>query len=218
VTRASYSDCGPALTSNGIAAPGGDGPVSTGFFVWSASWRPSQPTTYQYVGGQGTSMATPHAAGVAALMLSRGIASPATIQSVLRSTAVCPAGFTCPNTQLGAGVINAAAAVGAPPTAGRLCAFAGTLSGSAITRESDMRLVQNSGAFTITNAQSGVRSVFVWQDFDNSGTVTPGDAYGQTNGVAIFSGMTTSGVSVTVQTRTASSTVLTVPGGAASCF
>jgi hypothetical protein len=81
-----------------------------------------------------------------------------------------------------------------------------------------MRFVASSGAFTITNAQSGIRSVFVWQDFDNSGTVTPGDAFGQTNGVAIFGGMTTSGVGVTVQTRTAGSPTLTVPGGTASCF
>jgi len=212
ITPASYSSCGAELTTRGIAAPGGAG----SFGVWSTSWSPS--AGFVYAGFQGTSMATPHAAGTAALMLTRGIASPATIQSVLRSTAVCPSGFSCPNTQLGAGVINAAAAIGVAPTASRLCAFAGALTGTTITRQSEMRFVSSSGAFTITNAQSGVRSVFLWQDFDNSGTVTPGDAYGQVNGVGIFSGMTTSGINVTVQTRTGGSTVLTVPGGTASCF
>jgi subtilisin family serine protease len=61
VTRASYSACGDELSTRGIAAPGGDG----SFYVWSTSWRPSDPMAYPYVGLQGTSMATPHAAGVA---------------------------------------------------------------------------------------------------------------------------------------------------------
>jgi serine protease len=213
ITPASYSACGAELTSRGIAAPGGDG----SFGVWSTSWRAN--LGFVYAAFQGTSMATPHAAGTAALMLSRGIASPATIQSVLRSTAVCPSGASCPNTQLGAGVINAAAAVGVAPNASRLCAFSGTISAASVTRESDMRLVAASGNFTISNAQTGVKTVFVWQDFDNSMTVTPGDAYGQTApNVSIFNGMTTSGVSVTVQTRTVGSTTLSVPGGTASCF
>jgi len=212
ITPASYSACGAELTSRGIAAPGGAG----SFGVWSTSWSPS--AGFVYAGFQGTSMATPHAAATAALMLSRGIASPATIQSVLRSTALCPSGFSCPNTQLGAGVINAASAVGAAPTASRLCAFSGFISGTAITRQSDMRLVAGSGDFTISNAQTGVKTVFVWQDFDNSTTVTPGDAYGQTSGVSIFNGMTTSSVSVTVQTRTVGSSTLSIPGGTSACF
>jgi hypothetical protein len=91
--------------------------------------------------------------------------------------------------------------------------FTGQMSGSTITRQSDMVRTADTGAFNVTNAQSGFRSVFAWQDFDGSGTVTPGDAYGQRDNVAIYPNQTTSGVSVTVQTRQVGSTVLSVPGG-----
>jgi hypothetical protein len=98
-----------------------------------------------------------------------------------------------------------------------MCAFAGTLAGVAITRQSDMRPVVSSGAFTITNAQSGVRTVFVWQDVDGTMTVTPGDLYGATPNIFVFPGGSTTGVGVTVQTRPPASTILTVSGGAAAC-
>ncbi|MGH2374546.1 MAG: S8 family serine peptidase [bacterium] len=206
-TRASYSNFGPELD---VVAPGGN----SAFGVWSTTWGFSAGNTYQPF--MGTSMATPHVAGLIALMIGRGITSPVTIQSMLQTTAMdlAPPGF---DPQTGFGLVNAAAAVGGGSGPTRMCAFSGVISSLAVTRQSSQVAVAANGAFTIINAESGVKTVFVWQDMDGSGTVTPGDIYGETPGVAIFPGQTTSGVTVTVQTRGASSTTLTVSGGAAAC-
>ena len=212
--RASYSNMGPELD---VAAPGGDFVDCTGDgvaeFVLSPSWSPNTGNVYLY--NLGTSMATPHVAGVAALIISRGPTGPAAIQARLESTAI-DLGPPGKDTQFGSGLVNAAAAVGGGTSANRLCVFSGVVSGATITRQSDMVRAADSGAYTVTNAQSGIKSVFAWQDFDGSGGVTPGDAYGQTDGVAIWPGGTTSGVGVTVQTRRPGSPVLSIPGGA-SC-
>jgi serine protease len=207
-TRASYSNCGPELD---VTAPGG----SSGAGVLSTTWSPAG--SFTYASFQGTSMATPHVAGVAALMYGRGITNPNTIQSTLQSTALDlgPAGF---DNEYGWGRIQANLAIAGGSPATRQCAFSGVISGNTITRQSDMRQVAGNGTFTITTAQSGVKSVFVWQDVDGSGSVNTGDIYGETQNVFIFNAMTTSGVVVTVATRTSASPTLSIAGGAASCF
>ncbi len=77
-----------------IAAPGGDG--HEGNFIWQASISQNDalPTVtfpridrYFEEGFSGTSMASPHVAGVAALLYSRGYTNPATIESILRQSA-----------------------------------------------------------------------------------------------------------------------------------
>ncbi len=190
--RAAYSACGPELD---VAAPGG----SSAGWVWSTSWSPNLGNVY--AGFSGTSMATPHVAGVVALMIARGITGPATIQSVLESTAT-DLGTPGKDTQFGSGLINAAAAVSGGAAGTRMRAFSGVISGGAITRQSDLVNVADSGAFTITNAQTGTKSVFIWQDFNANGQVDVGDYYGQRDGVVIQAGVTTNVGSVAVQRYT----------------
>ncbi|MDQ7841426.1 MAG: S8 family peptidase [bacterium] len=197
--RARYSNCGPEID---VAAPGGgtaSPPPATGPGVLSATWSPNLGNTY--LSFQGTSMATPHVAGLVALMISRGITGPATIQSVLESTAtdLGPAGK---DTQFGSGLVNAAAAVSGGAATTQMRAFSGVISGSAITQQSNTAYVQPSGAFTITNAQTGTKSVFVWQDFNANNLVDTGDYYGVTPNVAITPGATTPIGAVTVQRYT----------------
>lgn len=114
--RASYSNFGTVVD---VAAPGGqmsfagdpNGVLST---LNSGSTTPGTDTYAYY---QGTSMATPHVSGVAALMLARNAAlTPDQVESMIKSTArAFPA--TC--SQCGTGIVNAAAAVaaagGTPP-------------------------------------------------------------------------------------------------------
>lgn len=186
---ATYSSCGPEVD---VAAPGG----SSSAGVLSTTWSPSGG--HVYASFQGTSMATPHVSGVAALIIAAGTATtPAAIQSRLESTAT-DLGAVGKDSEFGSGLINASAAVSGGSAASQLRVFSGVVSGTTITRQSDIVVVATTGSFTITNAQTGIKTVFAWQDFNGNGIVDTGDSYGTKAGVAINNGVTTSGVSVTV--------------------
>ncbi|MDW8327011.1 MAG: S8 family peptidase [Anaerolineales bacterium] len=120
--RAGYSNFGATVE---ISAPGGSGGMGSPNAVLSTL---NQGTTspvpnnafYQFY--QGTSMAAPHVAGVASLMLSvNPNLTPAQVLSLLQSTATpFPSGSTCSTTTCGAGILNAAAAVQAAQNASTL--------------------------------------------------------------------------------------------------
>jgi serine protease len=103
--KASYSNFGSIVD---VAAPGGSAGTGNGVLstLNNGATAPGQDSYAFY---QGTSMATPHVAGVVALMLSRNPnLTPTTVESKLRSTArAFPA--TC--NQCGTGIVNARAAV-----------------------------------------------------------------------------------------------------------
>ncbi|MEN3275767.1 MAG: serine protease [Massilia sp.] len=106
--RAPYSNYGAVVD---VAAPGGD---ANGYIISTLNAGTSAPAADNYAGYQGTSMATPHVAGVAALMLARNSAlTPDQIESKLKSTAR-PFPGTC--TSCGSGIVDAAAAVASATT------------------------------------------------------------------------------------------------------
>jgi serine protease len=106
--RAPYSNYGTVVD---VAAPGGD---ANGYILSTLNAGTSTPGADNYAGYQGTSMATPHVAGVAALMLARNSAlTPDDIESKLKSTARAFPG-TC--SQCGTGIVDAGAAVAAATT------------------------------------------------------------------------------------------------------
>jgi serine protease len=101
--KASYSNYGAAVD---VAAPGGD---SGAGILSTLNAGTSAPGADAYAAYMGTSMATPHVAAVAALMLAQNPAlTPDQVESLLKSSArAFPA--TC--SQCGSGIIDAAAAV-----------------------------------------------------------------------------------------------------------
>jgi len=106
--KASYSNYGANVD---VAAPGGDsgaGILST----WNAGTSTPAGDNYGYM--MGTSMATPHVAGVAALMLAKNPnLTPDEVEAKLKATARA---FPAACSGCGAGIVDAAAAVNAVAT------------------------------------------------------------------------------------------------------
>jgi subtilisin family serine protease len=107
-TRTRYSNFGPQLD---LVAPGGDNTVDQNndkFADGILQMSFKTPGNYTYLFFEGTSMASPHVAGLAALLLSRmPNASPADIEDIMARSAL----NLGPPDEYGAGLIQAAAAM-----------------------------------------------------------------------------------------------------------
>jgi len=118
-TKASYSNYGPSLD---LVAPGGNTSIDQnddgyGDGVLQQTFTISRGRiTWGYYFFQGTSMATPHVAGVAALVLANGNATtPDEVRAILQETAE-DLGDSGRDDTYGYGLVDAAAALGAVPT------------------------------------------------------------------------------------------------------
>jgi len=108
---APYSSFGPEVR---IAAPGGDKSQGEEAGVLQETIDPSDPGgkgVYRWF--QGTSMATPHVAGAAALLASVGVTDPGAIERLLAGAATTPQarGEEAMDERYGAGLLDAAGAV-----------------------------------------------------------------------------------------------------------
>lgn len=121
--RAYYSNYGTVVD---ITAPGGETNITSSNGVLSTlNAGTTSPAAHNYVYYQGTSMATPHVAGVVSLMLSVNPAlTPAQVTSLLQTNVTAfPGGSNCNTTDCGPGILNAAAAVQAAQNAPSLDKF-----------------------------------------------------------------------------------------------
>lgn len=194
---ASYSNAGPNL---GIVAPGGDpnGAADSDVLHWISnlySTTGAPPCTNPancYVLIAGTSQATPHVAGAAALLLSANPnLTPAQLIKVLEGTA-----DDIGDKNQGFGRLNIYRALAAvtgdasppvyKPASGQFVAFAYTNSGAvnAAPAIADMTfpggiLVNPDGSFRIADIPTGVASfkIGVWYDANGNGVVDAGDRF-----------------------------------------
>ena len=129
--RAYYSNYGTVVD---VAAPGGDTSVAGGGILSTLNTGTTTPGADNYAFYQGTSMATPHVAGVVALMLAKTPSLTVDqVESTLKSTSrAFPA--TCSG--CGAGIVDAFKAVGgavSSPTAAEVESNNTTASANSVT-------------------------------------------------------------------------------------
>ncbi|MCB1641906.1 MAG: S8 family serine peptidase, partial [Xanthomonadales bacterium] len=106
--RSYYSNYGSVVD---VSAPGGEltQSSSSNGVLSTLNAGSTTPGSQSYAYYQGTSMATPHVAGLAALILSQGSKTPAEIESILKSTAR-PLPGSCSG-GCGAGIVDSLAAL-----------------------------------------------------------------------------------------------------------
>lgn len=106
--RAYYSNYGAVVD---VAAPGGDARTAGGGILSTLNAGATAPGADSYAFYQGTSMATPHVAGVVALMLAKNPnLTPDEVEAKLKSSARA---FPVACSGCGSGIVDAAAALGA---------------------------------------------------------------------------------------------------------
>ena len=103
-----YSNYGKDID---IAAPGGNTRGGEAGGVLQNTIKVGDPTKSGYYAFMGTSMASPHAAGVAALIVGEGVTNPVMVEQILKESARKPNGKTYSSDRYGAGIIDAPAAV-----------------------------------------------------------------------------------------------------------
>jgi serine protease len=166
-----YSNYGTIVD---VAAPGGDLTGSAANDVWSTlNGGTTVPGSDSYGAYGGTSMATPHVAGVAALMLSQnGTLTPDDVESRLKSSARALPG-SCSG-GCGAGIVDALAAVNAaiggggpgPDPEPGSCPAGYTLYSGTLSRGGLAYAPSTSGSTVAAGVQSGRLNGPASTDFD----------------------------------------------------
>ena len=183
---ASYSNVGPQVT---VTAPGGstvpnppDGVFSTALTRASTSSGYTWANGYEFM--HGTSMATPHVSGLAALLLSRfGPMSPDAVAALMSDTSM-DLGDDGYDPGFGAGLVNAYAAL-TQSTMDR-AVFAVKDSGGNWVGESVYG--RRNRTFCISNASPGLCTLVGFLDVDGDHQISLGDFYGEMQTVVPPSG------------------------------
>ncbi|TCL75287.1 serine protease [Hydrogenispora ethanolica] len=191
---APYSNYGPEIW---VCAPGGSGNSETiTSYVFSTTYdKQTQQNTYIWMAG--TSMASPHVAGIVALLYSHGITNPSVVRQTLKA-----AGNGSFNNQLGYGLPDAYAAVNGSPSGAAATKVFYYLPESSTC--SSMSNAASNGSYSISNIPAGSVIMCAFIDFNLDGQVGTGDMFAHV-GVTVTSGKTLN------QNMTLQSVVLSTP-------
>ncbi len=188
-TRASYSNYGPTVD---IAGPGGDlADGGSDFGVYSTRWN-FGTNSPDYESIQGTSMAAPHVAGVAALLLAQ---APSLTASQLRGRLLNYAvdlGVPGRDDLYGAGLVNARNSLTQSMgwSAGTYARLYNAGTGAVVR---DVTVVGN-GTYSFTQIAAGTYWLFGGQDEDGDGRIgVPGHRWSSAGGTATPLSLTVSG-------------------------
>lgn len=170
--RAWYSNYGSELD---LVAPGGSQQSSNSGGVLSTDVV-SRQLSYSYQ--QGTSFASPHVAGVVALMYANGITDPHTVREILLDTAedLGTVGF---DRYYGHGLINAYAAVAGITRQDALVGVAET--DGAVVGPVQPEPVGDERIAVVESVAPGNQTVFAWIDVTDNGILDAGDFAGIAN-------------------------------------
>jgi len=210
--KASYSNYGANVD---VAAPGGDSGAAI-LSTWNAGASTPAGDNYGYM--MGTSMATPHVAGVAALMLAKNPnLTPDEVEAKLKATARA---FPAACSGCGAGIVDAAAAVNAvtatvavqTPTQNEVepnnwfsnanaVAASGTVVNGTISASNDIDYyivqVPAGKTLTATLTQGGSTSDFDLYAYTSAGT----QLAASTNGAGVNDAVSVTNTAATTQAR-----------------
>lgn len=173
--KTSYSNYGPEVD---VVAPGG----AYGELIYSTwGYYDSGNTISSYTGMIGTSMATPHVSGIAALLVASGIRGPENIRQKLTSTTI-DLGKAGKDNYYGYGLVDAYAALLGRKLPDPVI-FSAELDSNILNATGNSVKVEAEGKFSINNVDDN--SVIVaWRDVNNNGIVDQGDYYGSSKVIA----------------------------------
>ncbi|MGE5585551.1 MAG: S8 family peptidase [Bacillota bacterium] len=197
LARATWSNYGSEVD---VVAPGAD---------ILSTWP-----TNSFANASGTSMATPHVAGLAALMIASGVRGPAAVARALHETAM-DLGSPGQDSEYGWGLVNAHAAVtGSSITTMKV--FAGEDDGTTLTYHSAMASPAPGGLYEVREVEAGSWYIYGWIDVNHNGIIDDGDYYGRTPGRITSNGDTVTGVNLRVRINAGSAPSAGLAGSAGS--
>lgn len=164
---ARYSNYGPGID---VVAPGG-GERNPHDYVWSTYPSYLSASRSAYMGMAGTSMATPHVAGVIGLMLANGIPKN-DVREILYRTSM-EIGGTGYNTRYGYGLVNAYWAVN---DVREMRIIQGIREGNRVTAAAEVKLEPKGGYFTM-GLVPGEYQLIAWVDVNQNDIIDAGDYY-----------------------------------------
>ncbi|MCG8515002.1 MAG: S8 family serine peptidase [Halanaerobiales bacterium] len=169
--KAAYSNYGPEVD---VVAPGGD----YGEAIYSTwGYFNEGQAVASYTGMIGTSMATPHVSGLAALLVASGVEQVEHIRELLTSTAI-DLGQTGKDVFYGYGLVDAyAALLGKKLT--KPVVFIASREGSKLQVQSEIKVVNDDGSFLLERVEAGPGYLIAWRDVNENNLIDSGDYYGE---------------------------------------